>query len=44
MSKAVRSRSTKRGRKNPEAVGIVPVTDEDFLAGVLAVVDVETIN
>jgi hypothetical protein len=43
MSKAARSRSTKRVRKNPVAVGIVPVTDEDFLAGVPAAV-VETIS
>jgi hypothetical protein len=44
MSKAVRSRSTKRVRKKPVAVGIVPVTDEDFLAGALAAEGVDTIR
>jgi hypothetical protein len=38
MSKAVRSRSTKRVRKNRV------VADEDFLAGVRAAVDVDVIS
>ncbi len=41
MSKAVRSKSTKRARKKPVAVVIAPVAEEDFLAGALAAVDVE---
>src|SRR6516164_3721311 len=42
MSKAVRSRSTKRDRKNPVAMAIVPVAGEDFLVGGLGAGDVET--
>jgi hypothetical protein len=41
ISKAVRSRSTKRVRKNLVVVGIVLVEDEDFLADDLGVADVE---
>jgi len=44
MSKAVRSRSTKRVHKNRVAAGTVSATDEDFLAGVLAGVDVDAIS
>jgi len=38
----VRFRSTKRDRRNHEAVAIVPVADEDFLAADQGVGDVET--
>ena len=44
MSRAVRSRSTKRARKNPVAVDIVPGADEDIRAGVLAAVDADAIS
>jgi hypothetical protein len=44
MSKAVRSKSTKRARKNRVEAGTAPVTDEDFLAGVLAAVGVDAIS
>jgi hypothetical protein len=39
ISKAALSSLTRRARKNPVGVGIVPVTGEDFLADVLATVD-----
>lgn len=42
MSKVVRSRLMSRIRKNPVAVAVVLVADEDFLAGGPGGEDVET--
>jgi hypothetical protein len=42
MSKVVRSRLMRRVGKNPVAVAVVLVADEDFLAGGLGAEDVET--
>jgi hypothetical protein len=42
MSKVVRSRLMRRVRKNPGAVAVVLVADEDFLAGGPGAEDVET--